>query len=52
MCEIEEKFMKVVFLDFNGVLDTYDEMDVIDKSNLNRLKKIKVSIYINSILYL
>lgn len=32
--------MKVVFLDFNGVLDTYDEMDVIDKSNLNRLKKI------------
>ena len=26
--------MKVVFLDFNGVLDTYDEFDVIDKSNL------------------
>ena len=26
--------MKVIFLDFNGVLDTYEEFDVIDKSNL------------------
>lgn len=26
--------MKVVFLDFNGVLDTYEDFDVIDKSNL------------------
>lgn len=26
--------MKVIFLDFNGVLDTYDNFDVIDKSNL------------------
>lgn len=26
--------MKVVFLDFNGVLDTYDNFDVIDPQNL------------------
>ena len=26
--------MKVVFLDFNGVLDTYDNFDVIDLKNL------------------
>ena len=32
--------MKVVFLDFNGVLDTYENMDVVDPDNLNRLKKI------------
>ncbi len=32
--------MKVIFLDFNGVLDTWDDMDVIDESNLNRLKRI------------
>lgn len=32
--------MKVIFLDFNGVLDTYEEMDIINKENLERLKKI------------
>lgn len=32
--------MKVIFLDFNGVLDTYDNMDVINPDNLNRLKRI------------
>lgn len=32
--------MKVIFLDFNGILDTYENMDVIDSDNLNRLKKI------------
>lgn len=32
--------MNVVFLDFNGVLDTFENMDVIDVDNLNRLKKI------------
>ena len=32
--------MKVIFLDFNGVLDTYENMDVIDKNNLLRLKTI------------
>jgi len=30
--------MNVIFLDFNGVLDTYEMMDVINKDNLNRLK--------------
>lgn len=30
--------MKVIFLDFNGILDTYENMDVIDSDNLNRLK--------------
>lgn len=32
--------MNVIFLDFNGVLDTYDNMDEINKDNLNRLKRI------------
>lgn len=32
--------MKVIFLDFNGILDTYENMDVIDTDNLNRLKRI------------
>jgi len=32
--------MKVVFLDFNGVLDTCENMDQIDKENLERLKYI------------
>ncbi len=30
--------MNVIFLDFNGILDTNDNMDVIDEGNLNRLK--------------
>lgn len=29
--------MKVIFLDFNGVLDTYDNFDVIDENNLRIL---------------
>lgn len=32
--------MKVIFLDFNGVLDTYDNMDEINSTNLQRLKTI------------
>ena len=32
--------MKVIFIDFNGILDTYENMDVIDSDNLNRLKRI------------
>ena len=32
--------MKVIFLDFNGVLDTYDNMDEINPINLQRLKHI------------
>lgn len=32
--------MKVIFLDFNGVLDTYDNMGEINPDNLNRLKYI------------
>ena len=32
--------MKVIFLDFNGVLDTYENMDKIDQNNLKRLKYI------------
>lgn len=32
--------MKVVFLDFNGILDTYENMDVIYPDNLMRLKRI------------
>lgn len=32
--------MKVIFLDFNGVLDTYDDMDIINYDNLKRLKNI------------
>lgn len=34
--------MKVIFLDFNGVLDTWDEMDEINYDNLERLKKISL----------
>ncbi len=30
--------MIVIFLDFNGVLDTNNDMDVIDQGNLNRIK--------------
>lgn len=29
--------MKIIFLDFNGVLDTYQKMDVIDPANLSIL---------------
>ena len=29
--------MKVIFLDFNGIVDTYEEMDEINIDNLNRL---------------
>lgn len=32
--------MKVIFLDFNGILDTYDNFDVVDEDNLNRLMRI------------
>lgn len=32
--------MKVIFLDFNGVLDTYENMDEINPDNLQRLKHI------------
>ncbi len=32
--------MKVIFLDFNGILDTWCEMDVINYDNLQRLKRI------------
>lgn len=32
--------MKIIFLDFNGVLDTHDNMDEINQDNLNRLKQI------------
>ena len=32
--------MKIIFLDFNGVLDTYENMDIINKDNLIRLKTI------------
>ena len=32
--------MNVIFLDFNGVLDTNDNMDVIDEGNLKRLKQL------------
>lgn len=32
--------MKIIFLDFNGVLDTYENMDKIDPDNLKRLKHI------------
>lgn len=32
--------MKVIFLDFNWVLDTYDNMDEINPTNLQRLKTI------------
>lgn len=32
--------MNIIFLDFNGVLDTYENMDVINPDNLQRLKTI------------
>jgi len=32
--------LKVIFLDFNGVLDTHENMDVINEDNLLRLKNI------------
>lgn len=32
--------MNVIFLDFNGILDTYDNLDEIEPSNLMRLKKL------------
>jgi len=32
--------MKIIFLDFNGVLDTWENIDEIDPNNLNRLKLI------------
>ena len=34
------KPVKVIFLDFNGVLDTYENMDQINEENLKRLKYI------------
>ena len=36
----ERANMKVIFLDFNGVLDTYENMDEINIDNLRRLKYI------------
>lgn len=32
--------MKVIFLDFNGIVDTYEDLDVVNMDNLNRLKKL------------
>lgn len=32
--------MKVIFLDFNGILDTYENLDVIDEGNISRLKQL------------
>lgn len=32
--------MKIIFLDFNGILDTWENMDEINEDNLNRLKKL------------
>ena len=32
--------MKVIFLDFNGVLDIWENMNVVNQENLNRLKRI------------
>lgn len=32
--------MKVIFLDFNGVLDTYKNMNVVDSDNLAILKEV------------
>lgn len=32
--------MKVIFLDFNGILDTWENMDEINEDNLNRLKRL------------
>ena len=33
-------YMKVIFLDFNGIVDTYEDMDEINLGNLDRLKKL------------
>lgn len=32
--------MKIIFLDFNGILDTWENMDEINENNFNRLKKL------------
>ena len=44
--------MKVIFLDFNGVLDTYENMDTIDEINLhiliNAIKKTEAKVVITS----
>lgn len=32
--------MKVIFLDFNGVLDTYENMNIVDPDNLAILKEV------------
>ena len=32
--------MKVIFLDFNGIVDTYEDMDEINLGNLERLKRL------------
>lgn len=32
--------MNVIFLDFNGVLDTWENMNEVNQDNLNRLKRI------------
>lgn len=32
--------MKVIFLDFNGIVDTYENMDEINLDNLNRIKRL------------
>lgn len=37
---LRKGYMKVIFLDFNGILDTWCEMDVINYDNLQRLKRI------------
>lgn len=36
----KETNMKVIFLDFNGVLDTWENMNIVNQDNLMRLKKI------------
>ena len=33
-------FMKIIFLDFNGILDTNENMNIINNDNLSRLKRI------------
>ena len=33
-------FMKIIFLDFNGILDTNENMNIINDDNLSRLKRI------------
>ena len=32
--------MKTIFLDFNGVLDTYNKLDIIDEENLKILREV------------